>query len=98
MLIESEDLRVACGHLRRAPLAIVADLQSAHLDVLQQQVVGFEQRDATGGEADHHEPSAPGERAQRGGEYRAAERVENDVGAAPGSGGVNLLAQPVAQI
>src|ERR1700730_2911319 len=66
LLIESEDLRVACGHLRRAPLAIIADLQSTHLDVLQQQVVGFEHRDATGGETDHHQTSAPGERAQCG--------------------------------
>src|SRR5207245_10346095 len=78
--------------------AIVADLQTAHLDVFQQQVVGFERWDAAGGETDHYQPTAPGERAQGCVEHFATERVENDVGAALVSRGIDLLPQRLAQI
>src|SRR5690348_10330957 len=38
-LVELEDFGKACRHPYRAPLAVVADLQPAHLDVLDQEVI-----------------------------------------------------------
>src|SRR6516164_7593746 len=92
LFVELEDFRKARRHLCGAPLAVVADLQSADLNILDQEVVGLDRRDPPGREADHHQPAAPGERAQRSVEYVAAERIEDDVGTVSLGRGPDLFA------
>src|SRR5215471_12359176 len=75
--IEREELAEAYRHLARHALAVVADLEPADFDVLHQQIVRLDDRNAPGREADHHQPAAPGDGADGGLENVAAERVEN---------------------
>lgn len=68
-------------HPFRVALAVIAPLQAGHHDVLHQQIVGLDLRDAAGGKADHHHAAAPGHGAQAGVEDVVAQGIEDDVGA-----------------
>src|SRR5215472_9277950 len=98
LLVELECVGEARRHLRRPPLAVVADLQPADLNVLEQQVVGLDRWDMPARESDHDQPAAPGQRSQRCLEYVAAERIEDDIDAASLGRRPDLFAQSVAQI
>ena len=67
-------------HVARPGHGVGAPADPAHVDVVQQQPVDLDLRDAlTGGEADDHQPPLGREHAQRVGERRPADHVDHDV-------------------
>src|ERR1700720_1157113 len=98
LLEQREYLAKGGRHLRWAALAVVADLQPADLDVLEQQIIRPHCRDGAGRKADHHQPTAPRKDPQGCIEHLAAERIEDNIGASAVGYIVSLLAQGVAQI
>jgi len=88
----------ALRHQLGRALAVIADLEAADFDILDQQIIGLDARDAAGGKPDHHQAAAPGERAQRRLERVAADRVEHDVDAVAVVVREHLFAQRVAQV
>ncbi|SPA38403.1 hypothetical protein CBM2623_U20027 [Cupriavidus taiwanensis] len=98
LLIQPEDFLLHGQHLFRLAIAIVAPLQAADGDVLDQQIIGLDLWNAACREADDHGAPAPGDRTQRGIEDIAAEHVEHHIGAVARGGIAHLVAQRFAQV
>src|SRR5271156_6248664 len=96
--IERKELFEAFSHKRGRALAIVTDLQTAHLYVFQEQIVHCNGRDAASRESDNDKATTPCKRSNGGVEDVSTERVDDDIYTFVVRQRIYALAQPVAQV
>ncbi|KAG1437413.1 hypothetical protein G6F57_020257 [Rhizopus arrhizus] len=98
MFAHAQQPRLRQRDLLGLAVAVVAPLQTDDADVLEQQIVRLQRRDLARREADHHQPAAPGQGAQRSREDFVAQGIEHDVCASAIGCRPDLIAQAVAQV
>src|SRR3974377_59975 len=96
--MEIEKFLLDFGDPFRRAVTVVRPLQSADLDVFEQQIIGLNDGDVAGGKADDDHAPAPAASARRARIGRAADRIDDDVGAMPARELANEIAQAVMDI
>src|SRR5258708_14328535 len=87
------ELSHAAGKGLRLAAREIAPEHAHHRSALQEREVQRQLGDLAGGEADHEQPSAPGDGAERRFAVGAADRVVDDVDSAPLGKAFDALAQ-----
>ena len=90
LLPQAEDVGLHFIDALRSLVAIVTPLQTAHADILDKKVIGFDARYLASGKANNNQPTALCHRAQRSSEEVTSEGVNYDICTDAARGRVDL--------